>query len=105
MSQGGSYGYPWAETDLSGLLAKRSHLHEMRDRLAGLGYAKDAALETEELILLMRQCEVRVEARLNRLTEVWRAVERWDSDDTDEVPVVQALAAYRDEPKPEVSSG
>ncbi|MER7623936.1 hypothetical protein [Streptomyces sp. NPDC126503] len=92
---GGSYNYLCAALDLEDLLSKRHDLDEMAKRLAGLGYAQDAARETEELLLLLRLWETRAEARLRRLTDVWRAVEWSDSNDSSETRVHEALAKYR----------
>lgn len=96
---GGSYNYlaTTCRDDLGELLTRRADLQRMADRLAGLGYAKDAALETESLILVLRQIEIRVEARVARLADVWRAVEWWDSGDYGEDAVRGALAEYREE--------
>ena len=95
---GGSYDYLGTVFDLEGLLQKRHQLDAMRDRLAGLGYAKDAALETEELIRILRQYDVRIEAAINRLQPVWKAIEWWDSCDWGENSVKRALAEYRGDP-------
>ncbi|MER7053475.1 hypothetical protein [Streptomyces sp. NPDC000351] len=92
---GGSYNYLCSALDLEDLLSKRYDLDEMSTRLAGLGYAQDAARETEELLLLLRQWEIRAETRLRRLTDVWKAVEWWDSNDSGEKRVDEALAKYR----------
>jgi hypothetical protein len=92
---GGSYNYLFAAADLEDLQARRWDLEEMATRLAGLGYAQDAARETEELLLLLRQWEVRATARMERLTAVWKAVEWWDSSDWGEPQVHEALAKYR----------
>lgn len=94
---GGSYNYLCHVQDLEDLRSHRYDLEEMASRLAGLGYAQDAARETEELLLLLRQWEVRAAARLERLTEVWKAVEWWDSCDSGEDEVRAALAKYRDD--------
>ena len=53
--------------------------------------------ETEELIIILRQFQNRVNARLERLSPVWRAVEWWDSCDTSEDGVKKALSEYRGE--------
>ena len=94
---GGSYDYLWAAADLDDLLAKQHVLKEMSDRLAGLGYAPDAAAETEELLLLLREWQVRADVRVKRLSGVWHAVEWWDSADSGEDAVRKALAQYRGE--------
>ncbi|WP_329521188.1 hypothetical protein [Spirillospora sp. NBC_01491] len=102
---GGSYNYLCWVTHHHPLLEKlatmRGDLDDMSTRLAELGYAPDAAAETEELLLLLRQWENRAQARVNRLADVWKAVEWWDSCDWGEDRVHEALAAYRgDEQQP-----
>ncbi|AYD81694.1 hypothetical protein SEA_KROMP_93 [Streptomyces phage Kromp] len=92
---GGSYNYLYASVDLEDLQARRHDLEDMASRLAGLGYAQDAARETEELLLLFRQWETRAEVRIGRLSDLWRAVERLDSNDGGEDDVQAALAKYR----------
>ncbi|MGW6578861.1 hypothetical protein ACWF76_05550 [Streptomyces globisporus] len=94
---GGSYNYLYAAADLEDLQARRFDLEEMANRLAGLGYAQDAARETEELLVLYRQWETRAAVRMRRLTDVWHAVEWWDSNDSSETCVHEALAKYRGE--------
>jgi hypothetical protein len=76
----------------------QQNLRRMADRLAGLGYAEDAARETEELICMIAQAEVRVSVRMRRLSSVWRSVEWWDSCDSSEDYVRDALAEYRKAP-------
>ncbi|GAA1888313.1 hypothetical protein GCM10009837_07700 [Streptomyces durmitorensis] len=92
---GGSYNYLFAAADLEDLVSRRWDLEEMASRLAGLGYAQDAARETEELLVLYRQWETRASVRLARLSDVWKAVEWWDSNDSSESRVHEALAKYR----------
>lgn len=95
---GGSYGYLCWKSGLEEIVAVQHQLRSMGDRLAGLGYAKDAALETEELLVMLRQWEVQVQVRAQRLEHVWKAIEWWDSCDWGEERVKAALAAYRGEP-------
>jgi len=95
---GGSYDYLCDAFDLDDLMRKKTSLQEMAARLAGLGYATDAATETEELLVMLRQWEIRARVRLARLSEVWKAIEWWDSNDWSEDAVRKALAAYRGEP-------
>lgn len=94
---GGSYNYLCAYRELEGLLEHQGDLEEMADRLAGLGYAEDAARETQELLVQLRQWKVRAEVRAERLAGVWKAVEWWDSADWGEDRVKEALAEYRGE--------
>lgn len=91
---GGSYNYLYAK-EPDALFEMEEELQQMADRLAGLGYAADAAAETTELLLMIRQAHVRIVARQERLAGVWRAVEWWDSRDTSEAPVKEELARYR----------
>lgn len=94
---GGSYNY-LCYKDLSGLLDGSSDkdLQSMADRLAGLGYANDAALETQNLLLVLRQSRYRIKASLNRLTRLWRSIEWWDSCDSGEDTVKNELTKYRE---------
>lgn len=92
---GGSYNYLCHAWDLDDLLEHRAGLEKMSARLAGLGWAEDAARETEELLVMLRQWQVRAETRMERLREVWKAVEWWDSGDWGEDQVRAALAKYR----------
>ena len=96
---GGSYNYLCHkdERDLLGGWSEEEDLRHMADRLAGLGYAEDAARETEELICMLRQSRIRIETRVQRLRDVWKAVEWWDSCDWQEKGVHEALSAYRGE--------
>jgi hypothetical protein len=96
---GGSYEYLYVWS-AEKLLEREEILEAMASRLAGLGYAQDAARETEELLCIVRQARVRIETRQQRLAEVWRAVERWDSCDSGEDGVKRALANYREEVHP-----
>ncbi|MGW4028236.1 hypothetical protein ACWEFL_02770 [Streptomyces sp. NPDC004838] len=93
---GGSYNYLCHSWDLDDLLAKRGSLEEISQALAALGYAQDAARETEELLVLLRQWETRAGVRLDRLRPVWKALEWWHSSDSSEDTFKAALATYRD---------
>jgi hypothetical protein len=77
---GGSYNYLCGK-DQGSIIDYQDELEKMSNRLAGLGYAVDAAKETEELILIIRQFLNRAGARIDRLSAVWKAVEWWDSWD------------------------
>jgi hypothetical protein len=98
---GGAYEYLcWAADDFDQLMSKRHQLREMAERLTGLPYARDAAIETERLAAAIDRLEIQVQVRAEALADVWRAVEWWDSCDWTEDRVHQALAKYRgDEPK------
>lgn len=94
---GGSFNYLCHTWDLNDLVEKRGSLEAMATELSGLGYAQDAARETEELLVMLRQWEVRAGVRIERLREVWKAVEWWRSCDYGEDQVREALAEYRSE--------
>lgn len=100
---GGSFNYLCHTWDLGDIVEKRGDLEEMSQALAALGYAQDAARETEELLVILRQWEVQASVRLERLREVWKAVEWWRSCDYSEDQVREALTAYRGEPAKEES--
>lgn len=91
---GGSYSYI-CYAEVSELLDKRDRIQEMVDRLSGLGYAQDAARESMELLLTLRQFETRIDAMHSRLSDVWKAIEWWDSSDSSENDVKEALKKYR----------
>lgn len=92
---GGSYNYLYSVCDLEDLQNRQFDLKAMADRLAELGYAQDAAAETEELLTLLRQWQNRLSVRVSRLEDLWKAVEWWDSADGGEDAVRTALATYR----------
>lgn len=92
---GGSYNYLYSKDTDMGLLNEEAELDSMAQRLAGLGYAEDAARETEEILLLIRQAKVRIDTRAQRLRGIWHAVEWWDSADSGEDGVQAELAKYR----------
>ena len=93
---GGSYNYLCYKDGFE-IGGHESDLQAMADRLAGLGYAADAARETQELLLELRQYENRIQTRIKRLSGVWHAVEWWDSCDSGEDGVGLELAKYRGE--------
>ncbi|MFI1723926.1 hypothetical protein [Streptomyces sp. NPDC020489] len=92
---GGSFDWLYEVQDLEDVQSKQFQLEAMAERLAGLGYAQDAARETEELLVLFRQWQTRVAVRVSRLADLWQAVEYWDSADRTEEAVHAALAKYR----------
>ncbi len=93
---GGAYDYLChKDADESMDWSVTQNMRRMADRLAGLGYAEDAARETEELICIIEQARIRIQTRMNRLNRVWGAVEWWDSYDSSEAAVHDALAKYR----------
>ncbi len=94
---GGSYDYLFS-ADYRGLdldALPYGPMREMAERLAGLGYADDAAKETMDTLLYLRQVRVFLATRWERMRNVWQAVEWWDSGDSGEESVKAALAEYR----------
>lgn len=92
---GGSYNYLCRKSIDEILVGGRADLQEMADRLAKLGYADDAARETQNLMQDIRAFLNRTESAAERLSEVWKNVEWWDSGDRSEDAVKHALASYR----------
>lgn len=93
---GGSYNYvSCKETDelLSGHY--NEDLEEMAKALWKLGYADDAAIETDSLIRTIQQCYDRIESCKNRLSNVWHALEWWESGDSSETELIKSLFEYR----------
>lgn len=70
-------------------------VEEMANDLAQLGYADDAARETTELLLIMRQSRVRADVIIKRLNVIWHNMEWWRSMDSGEDGVKEALELYR----------
>lgn len=97
---GGSYDYI-CYSDSEDLVNKQEQIQRMADRLAELGYAPDAAKETENLLLTIRAFHNRLTTMHDRLADIFKAVEWWDSCDSGEEGVKKALAKYREEGKEE----
>lgn len=91
---GGSFNYLCHSWDVTDLVEKRSNLEPMADELLRYG-GEDAAKETLALLFDLRAFEVRVEAHIERLRKVWKAVE-WTTDcDWGADSIAEALAEYR----------
>lgn len=86
---GGSYDYLYLQSD--DLSRHRSMVAAMAQRLEGLPYATAAAAETRRILALLADAQASAE----RLADVWRAVEWWDSGDSGGDAVVVALGKYR----------
>jgi hypothetical protein len=89
---GGSYDYLYSK-EADDLLHRTDTIQEMADRLAELGY-HGAAVESNELLADVRRFRARIEARMKRLSPVWRAVEWLDSGDSGPEQVKSAVAAF-----------
>lgn len=91
---GGSWSYLYCK-EIDDLLQYEGLIEDMADRLASLGYANDAAKETQELVLVIRQFRNHAGTIKDRLSDIWRAIEWWDSSDSGEDGVKNALKEYR----------
>ena len=91
---GGSYNYLYGNS-VGSLLDEEVTIQAMADRLAGLGYADDAAKETQDLLLSIRQFKNRIGTMSERLSGVWQTIEWWDSGDSGEETFKKALMEYR----------
>jgi len=91
---GGSYNNLYLK-DLDELLNQQDLVQQMADDLAKLGYAPDAAKETQEFLLTLRQFENRLETMKSRLEPVWEAYEFYKSGDADETRFKKILEKYR----------
>ena len=78
-----------------------ANLQEMADALAELGYARDAAKETQTLLLEIRAIRNRLQATLDRLSPVWKGMEWWRSCDINEDDFIEVLSEYRGEEEAE----
>lgn len=74
----------------------REALEEMTKSLVELGYA-DAAKETYELLLIIKQAIVRADVIKDRLGPVWKAVEKTESLDWGKDSIEEAIMKYRGE--------
>ena len=93
---GGSYDY-LCYKDSAQLLGGEADddLQEMADSLAKLKYANDAAKETQDILLTIRQSRNRIESSVARLSGLWHDLEWWVSGDSGEDEFKEALEKYR----------
>jgi hypothetical protein len=81
---GGSYDYLYFH--VAELGGHSGMLETMAERLEGLPYATEAAVATRRILESIGD---------EKLAEVWRAVEWWDSGDYGEDQVRQVIEEYR----------
>lgn len=98
---GGSFDY-LCHADATELFSKRDELRRMVEALSSMGY-KDAASETEEILLILRHFEARLGARVDRLSKVWKAVEWLYSGDWSAAQLDEEIAEYRADIEPKKS--
>jgi hypothetical protein len=93
---GGSFEYMYIK-DVEDLINRNDLLERMRDALIEFG-AEDAARETEEFRLFLRQIEARTDVYMKRLGPVWHAVEWKVSCDWGMDQLLQKIHEYRGSP-------
>ena len=72
-------------------------LERMADELAKTGDAPDAAKETLELVMKIRQMNMYAEVISARLNGVWHAMEWWQDGDYGEEQLKKAVIEYREQ--------
>lgn len=95
---GGSYDYLCLR--VHALEDQRGMLENMAMRLEGLPYAAEAAVQTRRVLRLVDTST----GLADSLTDVWRAVEWWDSNDSSEAGAIEECRKYQ-APALETSEG
>ncbi len=93
---GGSFNHLYKK-EVDELFESKTDLYGMLEALEDLGYAEDAAAETDEILSIIRLTRIRIQRRINRLKDVWHAMEWWRSGDSSEDDFKRVLAKYREE--------
>jgi hypothetical protein len=96
---GGSYDY-LCYKDPGDLINYIETLESMANRLQTLK-CEDGAAETYDLIRIIKQSDMRISTIQKRLSDLWHAVEWFDSCDFGEEDVMEAINKYRCEVKDE----
>lgn len=91
---GGSFNYLCNQFEPEKLFEYDGELSRMAGLLTTLEHA-DAAGETEDVIAEIAAFRRRVTRRMNRLRDVWHAVEWWQSCDWGVDQVTDAVKTYR----------
>ena len=93
---GGSYDYLLYK-DSSNIFDYQNieNMEKMVQRLVDIK-EPEAAREVEDCALFLRGAQIRIEARLARLNEVFRAVEWMDSGDNSEETSKEEIAIWRE---------
>jgi len=61
--------------------------------------ADDAAMETRKILAIADGARVRLEALIEHMAPIWKAMEWWKSNDTSQEMFAKALAKWRGEPE------
>ncbi len=94
---GGSFNYMYSKFDEQLFdYQYRENLEAMIDYLIEHNY-EDVAREAEELLLTIKQAEIRVQTMHNRLSDIFKAVEWHTSGDSGEERVQEEVKKYREE--------
>ena len=100
---GGSFNYLcWAQP--LDLLNKRQDISDMVKALSDAGHI-DAAAETETILLVLNHFEALMQARIDRLSPVWKAIEWKRSGDWGKDAVDEAFREYRAQIEPKAKQG
>lgn len=95
---GGSYEYICNRDSRELAESYGDPLTNMLERLLGLGYANDAATETQGVIddlAELRALMARIDRRMRPIQTVWREMEWWDSNDSGEDAFRRVLEEWR----------
>lgn len=92
---GGSFDYLYCK-DLDELLTHEKDIQKMADALAEIGEpnATAAAIETQRLLTNIRIFKTRINAGLQMLQPVWKAMEWWKSGDHGKPEFDEALEGF-----------
>jgi hypothetical protein len=90
---GGSFNYLYSK-DASEIHNAIGDLEAARDRLAGLGYAEEAAQAVTDILDTIQAFDAVIDVKMSRIGGVLRALEWWDSNDCDEDAVRAAIADF-----------
>lgn len=91
---GGSFNYLCYKESLSELSGHICDLEDMRECLIKHGYC-DIAKDTQRLIEYIKSAEVRVETLAEMLSDVFRAVEWYESGDIGIDSLMREVEKYR----------
>lgn len=92
---GGSYNYLYSR-EAESLHADDPDLLHAIERLSEIDYAADVAAAVTTLAATLAENRNAVQAQMDTLSGVLRALEWWDSCDTDEDGFQRALVKYRE---------
>lgn len=91
---GGSYNYLYCK-DIDDIISMETELTWMQDRLDGIYYAYDVAEEMEKFRGYIKTFKLEMQKEIDRMRNIWRAIEMWDSYDSSEDEFKKALEEHR----------